>query len=75
MTSQYGANALHARLARLYALMCMHMPTRPGTHMHARTHVQACTHRPICNTYCFPRQQWLRERAHCYVIRTLHVLL
>jgi hypothetical protein len=43
MTSQYGAHALRAGLARLYALMCMHTATRPGTHMHARTRKQAHT--------------------------------
>jgi hypothetical protein len=37
MTSQYGAYALRAGLARLYARMRMHTPTRPGTNMHART--------------------------------------
>ena len=58
MTSQYGAYALRAALARLYASMRMHTPTRPGT----RTHAQACTHRPICDT-AFPQQQWFRERA------------
>jgi hypothetical protein len=47
MTSEHGACALHAGLARLNARMLMHTPTRPVTHMHARTH------RPVCNTYCF----------------------
>ena len=41
MTSQYGAYALRAGLARLYARMGMHMPTRPDTHMHARTRKHA----------------------------------
>ena len=50
MTSQYGAYALRAGLARLHVLMLMRTPTRLGTHMHA----QACTHRSVCNTYCFP---------------------
>jgi hypothetical protein len=36
MTSQYGAYALRAWLARLYARIHMHTPTRPDTHMHAR---------------------------------------
>ena len=40
MTSQYGAYALRAGLARLQALMRMHTPTRPSTHMHARTHAR-----------------------------------
>ena len=53
MTSQYGANALRAGLARLNAGMRMHTPMRSDTHMHARTHAQAITQRPICNTYCF----------------------
>ena len=35
MTSQYGAYALRAGLARLYGRMRMHTPTRPGNHMHA----------------------------------------
>jgi hypothetical protein len=52
MTSQYGAYALHAGLARLHARRRIHTPTRPGT-PHARTHAQACTHGPIYNTYCF----------------------
>ena len=34
MTLQYGAYALHAELARLYARTGMHTPTRPGTHTH-----------------------------------------
>jgi hypothetical protein len=46
MTSQYGAYVLHAGLARLYARMRMHTPSRPGAHMHARTHAQVCTHGP-----------------------------
>jgi hypothetical protein len=33
MTSQYGAYALRAGLARLYATTRMDAPTRPGTHM------------------------------------------
>ena len=37
MTSQYGAYAWHAGLARLNALMRMHTPTRPRPHMHAHT--------------------------------------
>jgi hypothetical protein len=37
MTSQYGAYALRAWLARLYARMRMHTTTCPGTYMHACT--------------------------------------
>ena len=43
MTSQYDTHALIDALAGLYARMRMHMPTRSGTHMHARAsvHTQA----------------------------------
>ena len=56
MTSQYGAYALRAGLARLYALMRMHTPTYP----HARTHTQTN------NT--FSTAPMIRERASvlCY---------
>jgi hypothetical protein len=42
MTSQYGAYALRAGLARLHARKRKHTPTRLGTHMHlrARMHTQ-----------------------------------
>jgi hypothetical protein len=40
MTSQYGAYALHAGLARLDARTRLHTPMRPSTHTHARTHKQ-----------------------------------
>jgi hypothetical protein len=63
LTSRYGAFAMRDGLTRLNARMRMHTHTRPGTHMNARTHAQACTHRRIDNTYCFPQQQWFRERA------------
>jgi hypothetical protein len=43
MTSQHGAYALRGGLARLYARIRMHTPTRPGTHMHARTRKHAHT--------------------------------
>ena len=61
MTSQHGAYALRARLASLHACMRMHMPTRPGTHMHARSarmHTQANK----CNTYCFFTATMIRKR-------------
>ena len=50
MALQYGAYALHAGLARLHARMRMHAPTRPVTHLHARTR------RPL-NNNAFSRQQ------------------
>ena len=43
MTSQYGAYALRAGLARLYARMRMHTPARPSAHKHALTHKHAHT--------------------------------
>jgi hypothetical protein len=62
MTSQHGAYALRAGLARLYARMHMHMPTRSGTHMHARTRKHAHTGQYVI-LIAFPQQQWFRERA------------
>ena len=52
MTSQYCANASRAGLARLYARMRMHTPTRK--HAHIDQYVI-----PIA----LPQQQWFRERA------------
>jgi hypothetical protein len=40
MTSQYGAEGLHAGRARLHARMLMHTTTRPETHTHARMHTE-----------------------------------
>ena len=57
MTSQYGANALHAGLERLHVPMRMHIPTRSGTRTHARTH------RPISNIYRLSTTTMIRERA------------
>ena len=36
-----------------------------ATHAQAHAHARAPTHArtEVCNTYYFPRQQWLRERA------------
>jgi hypothetical protein len=59
MTSQYGAYALHAGLSRLHALMLMHTPTRPGTHMHVRTRMHV--HRQTSNTHCFSTATMIRE--------------
>ena len=60
MTTQYGAYALHAGLARLCARMRMHTPTPPGTHVHARTHKHAHTYQYVI-LIAFPLQQWFRE--------------
>jgi hypothetical protein len=69
MTSQYGAYALRAGLVRIYTRMRTYTPTRPGTHMHARTNAQACARRPICNTYCFSTAMisWTRLSVTLYV--------
>jgi hypothetical protein len=54
----------------------MHTPTRPGTHMHARTQAQVYTHRPLYNTYCFSTVTMVsRTHLNVNVIRTLAVLL
>ena len=65
MTSQFGAYALRAGLARLYARTRMYTPTRRGTQCtHARTHAQAYTHTDqYVILTAFPRQQWFRDRA------------
>jgi hypothetical protein len=60
MTSQYGTYALHAGLARLHALICVHTPTRPGTNMHGRTH------RSISNNYCISTARMFPERASMF---------
>jgi hypothetical protein len=62
MTSQYGAYALRAGLARLYVRMRMHTPTHSGTHMHTRTRKHAYTGQYVI-LIAFPQQQWFRERA------------
>jgi hypothetical protein len=41
MTSQHGAYALRAGLAKLHTLMRMHTPTGPDTQIHALTHAHA----------------------------------
>ena len=71
MTSQHGADALRAGLARLYARMRMHTPTRPGNHMHA----QACTHTNMQYLLLFHSNNGLMNAPQCYVTRTLPVLL
>jgi hypothetical protein len=56
MTSQYGVYALRAGLARLYARMRMHTPTRSGNDMHARTRKHTHTGQYVINV-AFPQQQ------------------
>jgi hypothetical protein len=62
MSSQNGAYALLAGLARLHARMRIQTPTRPGTHMYARTRKHAHTDQHVI-LFAFPLQQWFRERA------------
>jgi hypothetical protein len=58
-TSQYGAYAFRAVLARLYSRMCMHMPTRLSTHaMRKHAHTDQ-----YVTVIAFPQQQWSRKRA------------
>ena len=68
MTSQYGAYALRVGLARLYARMRMHTPTRQGTHTHA-PRARMHTHRPISrpNAYCFSTVTMIAKTPRCYV--------
>ena len=73
MKSQYGAYALRAGLARLHACMRMHTPTRPGTHMHART----CAHTQMCKTLLFHGNNDSQTclditlYVHCLIIRII----
>jgi hypothetical protein len=55
---------------RTYAYVHAHAPPYP----HTRTHEQACTHRQICNTYCFSTRTVVSRTRLYYVIRTLPVL-
>ena len=73
MTSQYGAYALRAGLARTYARMRVHTPTRSGTHMQARAHTHTHTHRPICNTYRFSTAE-MASRTRLSITLYLHFL-
>ena len=61
MTSQYGACALRAELARLYARMRMHTATHSGTYMLARTPKHAHTDQYVI-LIAFPQQQWFGDR-------------
>jgi hypothetical protein len=62
MMSQYGAYALRAGLARLFARMRMHTPTRLVAHLHARTPKHAHIEQYVI-VIAFSQQQWFRERA------------
>ena len=84
MTSQYGAYALHAGLARLHARMRMrmhmhmHMPKRPRTHLQARTRMHTHQYVIILNsiiTYlwksnntCFSTATIIVNAPQCYML-------
>jgi hypothetical protein len=74
MTTQYGAYALRAGLARLHAHMRMHTPTRSVTHMHSRTRKHALTDQYVI-FIVFHGMNGFVNAPYCYVIRTLPVLL
>ena len=63
MTSQCGAYALRAGLARLHARIHMRTPTCPGIHMHERTHARASMQTQILID--FPRQQSFVNAPQC----------
>jgi hypothetical protein len=70
MTSQYGAYALRAGLARLHARMRMHAHTHAPWYPHARMYGQGRTHRPICISYCYSTAtmvSWTRLIVTLYV--------
>jgi hypothetical protein len=69
MTSQYGAYALRAGLARLYARMPMRIPT--CTHARARMYTQTS----IQYLLLFHVNNGFVNAPHCYVICILPVLL
>ena len=71
MTSQYGAYALRAGLARLCAHMRMQTPKRLGIHMHG-TRKHAHTHQYVI-LIAFRQQKWFPERAS--MLRYMYVCL
>jgi hypothetical protein len=73
MTSQYGAYALRAGLARLYARMRMQTPTLPGTHMQPRTRKHANTEQYVY-LLLFHSNNGFVNAPQRYVICTLSVL-
>jgi hypothetical protein len=69
MTSQYDAYMLHAGLARLRALMHVHLPMHPGTDVHM--------HIPISNTCYFSTATVICKHATmlCYTYIVCLVIL
>ena len=72
MMSQYGAYALRAGLARLYACMCMHMCTCLGTYMQSFTHKHAHTDQYVILN-CFSTAAVI-SRTHLSVTLYVHCL-
>ena len=70
MTSQHGAHALRAGLARLYARMRVHTPTHLVTFMHASMHTQTS----LWYLLLFHSNSGVVNAPQWYVIRTLPVL-
>ena len=60
ITSQYGACALLAGLARLYACMRMHACMHARTHAHTQKHAHTDQYVILI---AFPQQQRFRKRA------------
>ena len=56
----------------MHARACIH--PRARAHARRRNRARTRTHTQICNI-AFPRQQLFANAPHCYVIRTLSVLL
>jgi hypothetical protein len=79
MTSQYGAYALRAGLAKLHALIRKHTPSLRSTQCtHAPTSKHAHTDQYVgLILLAFPLQQWFRERSsmlrYTYIVCTVIV--
>jgi hypothetical protein len=75
MTSQYGAYALCAGLARdMHVCACTRPRAREPTRTHARTSAHTHTDHYV-TLIAFPQQQWFMNASQCYVIRTLSLFL
>jgi hypothetical protein len=73
MTSQLGAYALRAGLARLYTRMRTRTSSRADNHTHARTRKHAHTDQYVI--LLFHSNSGFVNASECYVIRILPVLL
>ena len=77
MTSQYGAFALHAGFTHSRACTCYRVrsPAYTRTQTWARMYTRTRAHRKYVIVIAFALHQRFANAPHCYVIRTLHVLL